>query len=44
MSSNRRSLVIPSAVYLGAVVLVGIPATLIVFSVFVRVFDALGWS
>ncbi|MCL7417890.1 MAG: hypothetical protein M8354_08635 [Halalkalicoccus sp.] len=44
MTVNRRPLVVPAAVYLGAVVLVGVPAMVVLPSVFSWAVAGLGWD
>lgn len=44
MSTERRSVLVPSAVYLGAVVLVGVPAMAVLPSVFRWAMKVLGWD
>lgn len=44
MTVHRRSLVVPAAVYLGAVVLVGVPAMAVLPGVFGWVLEGLGWD
>lgn len=42
MSTGKQSLIVPGLVYLGAAILIGIPATMILFSGFGTVLDAIG--
>ncbi|MFC6904498.1 hypothetical protein [Halalkalicoccus tibetensis] len=44
MSTERRSLLIPGAVYLGAVVLVGVPTMAVLPSLLGHALEALGWD
>lgn len=42
MGSDRRSLLVPAAVYFGAAILIGLPAMMIVFRAFGAVLSAVG--
>lgn len=44
MSDEEPSLLVPSLVYVGAVILFGIPATIVVLSGFGVLFEVLGWE
>lgn len=44
MTAHRRSLVVPTAVYLGAVVLIGVPAMAVLPAVFGWALETLGWD